>query len=107
MRRMSLPDANFCFTDDARARAVAEALDLAKLLVPAPDNDRGSVAVSVMTHPTHYLLIQKFHGHDKPEDNGFIAWGWAKNQVSQAEAALRMNHVIRHFLPDKITVKYL
>lgn len=101
---MNLPDANFCFTDDVRAKAVADLFNLTRLLVPDPKVEYGSVAVTHIS-PSHYILVQKFHGHAAPEDNGFIAWGWAKSQASKEEASMRMEHVIKHFLPDTITFR--
>lgn len=101
---MHLPDTNFCFTDNNRAKAVADLFNLTRLLVPDPDNEYGSVAVTHIS-PTHYILVQKFHGHENPADNGFIAWGWSRKEVGDIEANARVDYVLKHFLPDAITIR--
>lgn len=101
---MHLPDTNFCFTDDARAKAVADLFNLTRLLIPETGFKYGSVAVTHIS-PTHYILVQKFHGHPKPEDNGYLAWGWSKKEMGDKEANERVEYVIKHFLPDTITIR--
>ena len=85
-----LPDRFVKILDDIEAKAFLAALGI---LADLPNKsalansgvaEMDTIAVAHYGHPTHWILAFRFHGNEKPEDNGFAVFGWPKNRCPRS-----------------------
>lgn len=88
----ALPDYDVVSLDDEQVKGLMHTLGIGYLMqAPAhrPPVTRTGCCDSHLykSHPTHWLMFQRFHGFPDAKDNGFTLHGWLKSRHTQEDFA--------------------
>jgi len=87
---LTFVDQIFMSDENAEAKAIILALGmLDHLNKERLSATKKAEVASCGFHPTHWLLVARFGGYDKKEDNGYIVAGWPKKKFSYFLFALQ------------------